>query len=91
MTPGTVRRSGRPCAPGRRAPFVRQLVLRGWRSSSWGYDPTLECFWAHLCADDERTVRIEARHLISTVPGLARAVARTAQVPPAEAYLALTG
>lgn len=70
---------------------MRQFTLGGWRSSSWGYDPTLECFWADLRAEDERSVRIDARHLIPTVSGLARAVARTAKVPPAEVYLALTG
>lgn len=69
---------------------MRPLRLRGWEPSAWGYDPALECFWADLVADDGTRVRISPRHLIATVPGLARAVARTAHVPPAEAFLALT-
>jgi hypothetical protein len=99
MAQAVEERVGAPAVPGgavrpggrRATPFVRPLRLRGWAPSSWGYDPALECFWADLRPDgDAAPVRIGRRHLIATVPGLARAVARTARVPAAEAYLALT-
>lgn len=87
--------AGRPAGTGHRRraePFVRRLPLAGWSPSSWGYDPSLECFWAELRPDDGAApLRIGPDHLIVTLPGLARAVARTARVPDAAAYLALTG
>lgn len=75
--------------------FERRLELPGWSPSSWGYDPTLECFWAELRPQDGGesdggSVLISRDHLITTLPGLARAVARTARVPDAAAFLALT-
>lgn len=82
-------------ASGRGERFVRPLVLPGWSPSSWGYDPALECFWAELHPDDaagsgRSSVLISRDHLITTLPGLARAVARTARVPDETALLALT-
>lgn len=75
----------------RAQPFARPLPLPGWTPSSWGYDPDLECFWAELRPDGGADpVRIGPAHLITTVGGLARAVARCARVRDAEAYLALT-
>ncbi len=75
--------------------FERRLALPGWAPSSWGYDPALECFWAELRPDVAGapaggSVLISRDHLITTLPGLARAVARSARVPDAAAYLALT-
>jgi len=76
--------------------FERRLALPGWSPSSWGYDPALECFWAELRPEPGRgspggTVLISRDHLITTLPGLARAVASRARVPHAAALLALTG
>lgn len=74
--------------------FEHGLALPGWSPrSSWGYDATLECFWAELWrADDdaEPSVRIAPDHLVPTVTGLARAVGLTLGVRDVEAYLALT-
>lgn len=88
--------------PGPRAPvrrraerFERSLALPGWSPSTWGYDPALESFWAELRPSvvGDRAggpVLISRDHLITTLPGLARAVARTARVPDAAVLLALT-
>jgi hypothetical protein len=86
-----------------RQPFTRPLALRGWSvDSAWGYDPVLECYWADLRpaalpphAAAEAPPRLEPvvigpEHLISTVTGLARAVAFAAQVGDRDVYLALT-
>lgn len=79
--------------------FERRLALPGWSPSTWGYDPTLESFWAELrpdpaadaAADPGRgAVLISRDHLITTLPGLARAVARSARVADAAALRALT-
>lgn len=81
--------------------FERPLALPGWSPSTWGYDPALESFWAVLRPESNPTptgggspsaasVHISRDHLITTLPGLARAVARTARVPDAAAFLALT-
>lgn len=99
-------RTERAPSGGRRpaARFERPLPLPGWSPSSWGYDPTLESFWAELRPDLPAglaasgapavpavpAVLISRDHLITTLPGLARAVARSARVPDATAYLALT-
>ena len=89
-------RQGPDVAVRRRAErFERRLALPGWSPSSWGYDPTLECFWAELRPEADAgpagaSVLISRDHLITTLPGLARAVARSARVPDVAAYLALT-
>lgn len=74
--------------------FEHTLALPGWSPrSSWGYDATLECFWAELWrADDdvEPSMTISPGHLVPTVTCLARAVALTVGVRDVEAYLALT-
>lgn len=79
--------------------FERSLALPGWSPSTWGYDPALESFWAELrpdpttdVPDDPRrgTVLISRDHLITTLPGLARAVARSTRVADAAALRALT-
>lgn len=79
--------------------FERSLALPGWSPSTWGYDPALESFWAELRpdpvtdapADPTRgTVHISRDHLITTLPGLARAVARSTRVADAAALHALT-
>lgn len=74
--------------------FRRALALPGWSPrSSWGYDPSLECYWAELWrldGDHEPAVRIGADHLVPTVTGLARAVSLGVGVPDVDAYLALT-
>lgn len=80
----------------RRAGFARGLRIPGWDGgSSWGYDAVLECYWADLRRADEgapgeASVRIGPEHLISTVTGLARAVAFAVEVADVEVYLALT-
>lgn len=86
-----------PTVPARRRAerFERRLALPGWSPSTWGYDPALESFWAELRPSgsgdrDGGSVLISRDHLITTLPGLARAVARTARVPDAAALLALT-
>jgi len=74
--------------------FEHTLTLPGWSPrSSWGYDASLECFWAELWrADDdaEPSVTISPDHLVPTVTCLALAVALTLGVRDVEAYLALT-
>lgn len=78
---------------------MRPLHLPGWSPSTWGYDPALESFWAELRpvtptsasgTGDPGPLHISRDHLITTLPGLARAVARSARVPDAAAFLALT-
>lgn len=78
--------------------FERSLSLPGWSPSTWGYDPALESFWAELRPDPavgasesaRGAVLISRDHLITTLPGLARAVARSARVADAAALRALT-
>ncbi len=79
--------------------FERRLALPGWSPSTWGYDPALESFWAELRPDPagdapadaaRAPVVISRDHLITTLPGLARAVARSARVADAAALRALT-
>ena len=79
-----------------RAAFSRGLHMAGWDGgSTWGYDAELECYWVELCRGgggprDEAPLRIGPEHLISTVSGLARAMAFAASVADVDAYLALT-
>lgn len=78
--------------------FERPLPLPGWSPSTWGYDPALESFWAELRPDataggadpPAAAVLISRDHLITTLPGLARAVARSARVADVAALRALT-
>lgn len=77
----------------RTTPFERPLVLAGWAPGSrWGFDPGLECYWVELAprAGSGTAVRVGPEHLITTLDGLARALARVAGAQPTEAYLALT-
>lgn len=75
-------------------PFVRALELTGWSARSvWGYDPDLECYWAELWrvdSDPAPLARVGVEHLITTVAGLAGAMATVAPVRDDDAYLALT-
>ena len=96
----TTRQVPGPGAPVRRRAerFERSLALPGWSPSRWGYDPALESFWAELRPDpvdalagpERGTVLISRDHLITTLPGLARAVARSTRVADAAALRALT-
>lgn len=73
--------------------FVRPLSLAGWAAGSrWGFDPALECYWAELTPSTAGAapVRIGPEHLISTVDGLSRAVARAGRLCAEDAFLALT-
>ena len=74
--------------------FRHALALDGWSARSvWGYDPELECYWAELWrADTDRVpaVRIGVEHLVTTVDGLAGAMASAGRIPGAAAFLALT-
>lgn len=75
-------------------PFAHALALDGWSArSSWGFNPELECYWAELWrADTDRgpAVRIGVEHLVTTVDGLAAALALAGRMPGADAFLALT-
>ena len=79
-----------------RQSFERDLPLDGWSGrSAWGYDAVFECYWVELvagegAATDRAGMRIGPEGLILTLGGLARAVARAADVAPEEAFLALT-
>lgn len=97
----TTRQVPRPGAHVRRRAerFERSLALPGWSPSTWGYDPALESFWAELRPDPavdasagpaRGAVLISRDHLITTLPGLARAVARSARVADEAALRALT-
>ena len=76
----------------RREAFARGVALPGWSAGSrWGYDAVLECYWADLLPDDGAPdVQIGPEHLLSTVTGLARAVAVRLGVGDDDVYLALT-
>lgn len=78
----------------RRQAFDRVVRLEGWsRRSRWGYDPVLEAYWVQLWRDDDHAapaVTVGTCHLLTTVPGLARALGAAAGVGPVEAYVALT-
>ena len=80
----------------RRRSFERDLPLAGWSGrSAWGYDAVFECYWVELVpaegpAAHGAGMRIGPEGLILTLGGLARAVARAADVAPEEAFLALT-
>lgn len=72
--------------------FVRPLAVAGWASGSrWGFDPALECYWAELAPPSRGapSVRVGPEHLIATVEGLSRALARAGRLPVEDAYLAL--
>ena len=75
-------------------PFEHALALPGWSGRScWGYDASLECYWAELWLRDEDAepaVTISPDHLVPTVTGLARVVAGAVGVCDVEAYLALS-
>lgn len=85
-----------------RPAFSRALDLPGWDGgSTWGYDAELECYWVELrrgsatpsvgaVRQGDASLRIGPEHLITTVPGLARAMAFAVEVADVEAYLALT-
>lgn len=69
------------------------MALHGWSDRSrWGYDDVLESFWAELWLEgaDAPAVLVGTGHLIPTLGGLARAIAWAGDVPPDDAFLALT-
>ena len=85
-----------PADPGalRAEPFAHAVALDGWSARSvWGYDPHLECYWAELWRSDTDggpAVRIGVEHLVTTVDGLADAMALAGRIPGVDAFLALT-
>lgn len=78
----------------RRARLSRRLPLPGWSARScWGWDPSLECFWARLVPTTPggRTIEVSPDHLVPTLTSLARALAVPAGLDPAAVYVVLTG
>lgn len=78
----------------RRARLSRRLPLPGWSAQScWGWDPSLECYWARLVPPTPggRTIEVSREHLVPTLTSLARALAVPAGLDPAAVYVALTG
>ncbi|HEY3436687.1 MAG TPA: hypothetical protein VGK35_03255 [Actinotalea sp.] len=80
----------------RRQAFTRDLSLPGWDGASrWGYDAVLECYWVELRSPGRSQaslpdLAIGPEHLLTTLSGLARAMAFAAEVDDSDAYLALT-
>lgn len=77
-----------------RTSYVCPTSLLGWsRRSAWGYDASLEGYWAELWREDGDLlpeVRIGPEHLIATLEGLARALARVTGVSADDVFVALT-
>ena len=97
MSPTATRPAARPGhepLPGQgrpRRPFTRSFLLPGREPGSWGFDGVLECYWAELPAPaGGGAVRVGPEHLLTTVPALARALAREAGAGDLDVYLALT-
>ena len=75
--------------------FVRDINLPGWAEQSiWGYDPLLECYWAALWRDEDRTdaprIDFSPYHLIRTVALLTRLLADALDLPEVDVVGALT-
>lgn len=77
-----------------RTSYVCPTSLPGWsRRSVWGFDASLEGYWAELWREDGDLlpgVRIGPEHLIATLEGLARALARVTGVSADDLFVALT-
>ncbi len=75
--------------------YRSDINLPGWAEQSiWGYDPLLQCYWAQLWRDEDRTDRprtwISSDHLIPTMDLLVRLVAEATDHPVDEVDLAMT-
>ncbi|GGB93640.1 UbiA family prenyltransferase [Cellulomonas carbonis] len=81
-----------PRGPVPRTAFDREVTRAGWSAGSrWGYDAELECYWAELWPEGAaEPVVVGAGHLITTLPGLARALAHAGHLAEGDALLALT-
>jgi len=75
--------------------FVRDINLPGWAEQSiWGYNPLLECYWAALWRDEDRTdaprIEFSVYHLIPTMALLTRLLADALDLREVEVVRALT-
>ena len=75
--------------------LVRDINLPGWSAQSiWGFDPILECYWAQLWRDDDRTdaprIEVSSYHLIPSQALLARLIADALDAPIGDVCLAMT-
>jgi|SRR5665647_982928 len=75
--------------------YGSDINLPGWADQSiWGYDPLLECYWAQLWRDEDRTDRprvwISTHHLIPTMALLTRLLADALDLPEVQVVRALT-
>jgi hypothetical protein len=77
----------------RRSPVRAPLVLPGWSPRSrWGWDPTLECYWASLeTLGPGAPVLVAMEHLVPTLASLARSVAVQTALDEGTVFVALTG
>ncbi|WP_225753160.1 hypothetical protein [Actinotalea sp. Marseille-Q4924] len=77
------------------AEFVHDINLPGWAEQSiWGYNALLECYWAALWRDGDRTdaprIEFSVYHLIPTMALLTRLLADALDLPEAQVVRALT-
>lgn len=75
--------------------FVRDINLPGWAEQSiWGYNALLECYWAALWRDEDRsdapTIEFSVYHLIPTMALLTRLLAEALDLPESKVFRALT-
>ena len=75
--------------------YRSDINLPGWADQSiWGYDPLLQCYWAQLWRDEDRTDRphiwISSYHLIPTLDLLVHLVAEAVDQPVDDVYVAMT-
>lgn len=72
-----------------RTDFSREIALPGWSPrSAWGYDQTLEAYWAVLWRDGDPPVSpplaISTDHLVPTIHLLTELLARRLSLPEAD-------
>ena len=75
--------------------FARDINLPGWAGQSiWGYDSLLECYWAALWRDEDRTdaprIEYSVYHSIPTMAALTRLLADALDLPEVQIVRALT-
>lgn len=75
--------------------LVRDINRPGWAEQSiWGYNTLLECYWAALWRDEDRTdaprIDLSVYRLIPTMALLTRLLAHALDLPEVDVIGALT-
>jgi hypothetical protein len=75
--------------------FARDINLPGWAEQSiWGYNSLLECYWAALWRDEDRTdaprIEFSVYDLIPTMAVLTRLLADALDLSEVQVVRALT-